>query len=72
MKPTKQTSLIVDLSEVTYIDSMGEQSLIWLCTLSAKFIADTCYARNGCERLHLTKVEGCEHSSQPVKPMGRS
>jgi len=65
------TSLAVDLSEVTYVDSVGEQLLILLCTLHAKFIAETCYARDVCEQLHLTPAGGCEHSSQPVTRMGR-
>jgi hypothetical protein len=46
--------MLVDLSEVTYVDSVGEQLLIWLCGLRAKFMAETCYARDVCERLHLT------------------
>jgi ABC-type transporter Mla MlaB component len=52
------TSLAVDLSEVTYADSAGEQLLTWLCSLHAKFIAETCYARDVCERLHLTLEAG--------------
>ncbi len=44
---------LVDMSEVTYVDSAGEQLLIWLPALQAEFVAETCCARNICERLHL-------------------
>ena len=46
--------LLVDLSEVTYVDSVGEQLLLWLRDLQATFVAETCYARGVCETLHLT------------------
>ena len=46
--------LLVDMSEVIYVDSVGEQLLLWLHGLNAKFVAETCYARDICERLHLT------------------
>jgi hypothetical protein len=45
--------LLVDVSEVTYVDSVGEQLLPWLRDLQAKFAAETCYARGVCERLQL-------------------
>ncbi len=49
--------LVVDLTEVTYVDSVGEHLLTWLGTLHAAFAAETCYAHNLCEQLHL-KLEG--------------
>jgi len=42
---------LVDMSQVTYVDSVGDQLLIWLRALQAEFVAETCYARNICERL---------------------
>lgn len=48
--------LFVDISEVTYVDSVGEQLLLWLAEFHAIFIAETCYARDVCERLHLTLI----------------
>src|ERR1700739_1484378 len=45
--------LLVDVSEITYIDSVGEQLFLWLRDLQAKFVAETCYARDVCERLQL-------------------
>ena len=49
--------LVVDLSDVTYVDSVGEQLLLWLRGLQSKFVAETCNAREMCERLQLN-VEG--------------
>lgn len=45
--------LFVDVSEVTYVDSVGEQLLLWLRDIHAKFVAETCYSRDVCERLQL-------------------
>jgi hypothetical protein len=45
--------LIVDLAEVTAIDSTGEEVLSFFGRLGAEFIADNVYARYLCERLHL-------------------
>jgi hypothetical protein len=53
-KSSLPAGLIVDLSEVTYVDSVGEMVLVWLSTLHALFLAETCYARDVCQRLHLT------------------
>jgi len=44
---------LVDVSEVTYVDPIGEQLLTWLRDLHAKFVAETCYARDVCEKLQL-------------------
>ena len=46
--------LLVDMSEVTYVDSVGELLLLWLRGLHAMFVAETCYARGICEQLQLT------------------
>src|SRR5215469_9867694 len=46
--------LLVGMSYVRYVDSIGEQLLLWLYDLHAEFVAETRYARDICERLHLT------------------
>ena len=48
-------TLIVDLTEVTYVDSVGEQVLGWLGSLGAAFVANTTYAACVCQRLHLPR-----------------
>ena len=46
-------SIVVDLSEVTFVDLFGEQMLLWLGRLGAWFVANTVYARSVCETLKL-------------------
>jgi hypothetical protein len=46
-------SIGVDLSEVTFVDLFGEQVLLWLGRLGAKFVANNVYMRSVCERLQL-------------------
>lgn len=46
-------SILVDLSQLTFIDLFGEQVLVWLGRLGAGFIADNVYARSVCHRLQL-------------------
>jgi hypothetical protein len=45
--------IVVDLSEVTFIDSLGEEVLRWLGRMGSDFVADNVYARSVCERLQL-------------------
>jgi len=63
--------LLVDMSEVTYVDSVGERLLLWLRDLHARFVGETCYARDICERLHLTlqgDADGPVPSAAEVSP----
>jgi hypothetical protein len=46
-------SILVDLSQLTFIDLFGEQVLVWLGRLGAGFVADNVYARSVCDRLQL-------------------
>ena len=50
-------SIIVDLSDVAFVDSFGEQVLLWLGRLGATFVADNVYARSVCEDLQLQVSE---------------
>lgn len=47
------TKLLVDLSEVTLVDTVGEDVLSCLGRLGVRFIGDSAYALNFCERLRL-------------------
>lgn len=49
--------LIVDLTEVGYIDRAGEQLLKWLDSLGVEFVAESLYASGICERLHLPVLD---------------
>jgi hypothetical protein len=44
---------VVNLSEVTFVDAVGEEMLSWLAQIGGKFVADNCYPLHICERLHL-------------------
>jgi hypothetical protein len=45
--------LIVDLTEVVFIDNVGEQVLSFLGRLGAVFVAPNSYTLDVCERLNL-------------------
>jgi hypothetical protein len=45
--------LVVDLTEVTFVDSIGEAALAFFRRLGAKFVAEDAYTLDVCERLHL-------------------
>jgi hypothetical protein len=45
--------LLVDLSELTFVDSAGERTLLWLASKGARFIADSCYSLDVCQGLQL-------------------
>ena len=45
--------LVIDLTEVSYIDSVGEQVLAWCASVGASFRAKAVYAASVCERLQL-------------------
>ncbi len=46
--------LIVDLTEISYVDSKGECLLSWLASVGAEFVANSVYASAVCERLGLS------------------
>ena len=48
--------LIVDLTEVSYVDSAGARLLSWLGSVGAVFVASGVYAPAVCERLGLSPV----------------
>ena len=48
-----EKELVVDLTDVTFIDSVGEAVLSFFSRLGAKFVAVDAYMLDVCERLHL-------------------
>ena len=48
--------LVVDLTDVMFIDAVGEEVLLFVKRLGAQFIAETSYSRDVCERLQLPIV----------------
>jgi hypothetical protein len=57
IKDSVPKGLMVDLTEVTYVDSVGDQVLKWLESIGAKFIAKGIYAAGTCERLQLPLLD---------------
>jgi len=49
--------LIVDLTELSFVDSVGEQLLNWLASVGAVFIAGSVYAAAVCDRLRLPPMQ---------------
>jgi hypothetical protein len=45
--------LVVDLTEVCYVDLVGESVLTWFASIGASFLAAAVYAASVCERLEL-------------------
>jgi anti-anti-sigma regulatory factor len=51
-----EMKLVIDLTEVLFIDALGEGVLFFLKRLGAQFVAETSYSRDVCERLQLPLV----------------
>ena len=49
----KGMRLVVDLTHITFIDSVGEEVLSFFGRFGAEFTASTSYTLDVCERLHL-------------------
>jgi hypothetical protein len=47
------SKLIVDLSEVNFVDAVGEEVLLWFKDIGLTFIAESAYSCDVCERLQL-------------------
>jgi hypothetical protein len=54
----EEVRLVVDLTEVTFIDSVGEELLSFFGRFGAEFVAQTSYTLDICERLHLRAARG--------------
>ena len=48
--------LVVDLTDVMFIDTIGEEVLSFVKRLGARFLAETSYSLDVCERLNLPLV----------------
>ncbi len=55
---SKQISgrLIIDLSELSWADLIGEEVLCWLGSIGCKFVAGNAYSSFLCEKLRLRLV----------------
>lgn len=57
-------ALIVDVTELLYIDAVGEDVLSLMKKLGGEFVAETAYARDICERLQLPLLGNYESKSR--------
>jgi len=53
MRCNPEMRLVVDLTEVTFVDAAGEELLSLFGQQSGEFIAENVYAKSLCERLKL-------------------
>ncbi|HZU44513.1 MAG TPA: hypothetical protein VE994_17690 [Terriglobales bacterium] len=51
-----KSKLVVDLSDMTFVDAAGEEILLGLGRKGAQFVANSSYALDVCQRLHLPMV----------------
>src|SRR5262245_4932328 len=60
--------MVVDVTEVTFVDSAGEAVLSLLGRLGAEFVAETAYASDVCERLELpiSQNGNCRNHKSPT------
>src|SRR5579859_6494257 len=56
--------LVVDLTDVMFIDAIGEEVLLFVRKLGAQFVAETSYSRDVCERLQLPLIGKRESNMQ--------
>ena len=47
------SKLVMDLSEVSFVDAAGEEVLLWFKEIGTRFIAESAYSRDVCDRLQL-------------------
>jgi hypothetical protein len=65
-------TLVVDLTEVTFIDSVGEEVLSFFARGGAEFVAQTSYTRDICERLQLRLApDGASDATGASRTNGR-
>ena len=56
--------LVVDLTDLLFIDAIGEEVLLFVKRFGAQFVAETSYSRDVCERLQLPFIDNRESYRQ--------
>jgi hypothetical protein len=81
MRVTRQldpgTNSVFDIEGVSYVDSLGEKTLLWLNRLGAVFTAENVYGKDICRRLHLRRTSEAKvcapgepgHGTKEKQPM---
>jgi anti-anti-sigma regulatory factor len=60
------SNVVVNLSEVSFVDTSGEEVLSWLSQVGVKFVAESAYALDVCDRLKLPLLPQCSRSLPEV------
>jgi len=64
--------LVLDLTNVTFIDSVGEEVLSFFGRFGAEFAASTSYTLDVCERLHLRLARDAAPDTNTSGTSGRN
>ena len=64
------SKLVVDLSEVSFVDEVGEEVLLWFREIGTTFVAESAYSCDVCDRRQLP-VDG-ELPNRPQHPNHRT
>ena len=67
-----EMSFIVDITDLMFVDALGEEVLSFLKRLGAQFLAQTAYSLDVCERLHLPLVPNQSSDAPSAGPNGNS
>jgi len=59
--------LVVDLSEVSFVDATGEAILSWLAEIGSTFVAESAYSSDVCTRLNLPPASQANEAAQAFK-----
>ena len=62
--------LVVDITDLMFIDALGEEVLLFLKRLGAQFLAETAYSLDVCERLHLPPMPEQHSDTSSAGPNG--
>jgi hypothetical protein len=64
--------LVVDLTDLMFIDAVGEEVLLFAKRLGAQFVAETAYSLDVCERLQLPLIgNGKSNTRVPCNSNGQ-
>ena len=64
--------LVVDLTDIIFIDAVGENVLASFGRFGAEFVAQTSYTFDVCERLNLRLAKGGASDSDPSAPLSKN
>lgn len=64
--------LVVDITELMFVDGIGEEVLSLLKRFGAQFLAETAYSLDVCERLHLPPEPKQGSGTPSTGPNGNS